>query len=167
MSRSALRLLFGLTVIATTAYVYISSAALPDPLASHFGFDGHADSRMPREAYQAMMTGITLLIPLFVVVVQIGVPRIFTRFINIPRRDYWLATPERRKRMLDYLESHALVSGLVPPLFLAVIHRLVVDANTRVPPQLENHWFYLMGGAFVACMIVAGVSLVLHFRRAE
>jgi len=113
------------------------------------------------------MTGITLLIPLFVVVVQIGVPRIFTRFINIPRRDYWLATPERRKRMLDYLESHALVSGLVPPLFLAVIHRLVVDANTRVPPQLENHWFYLMGGAFVACMIVAGVSLVLHFRRAE
>jgi hypothetical protein len=167
LHRRVLRLLFGLTVIATAAYVYISSGALPDPLASHFRFDGHADSRMPREAYQAVMTGITLLIPLFVVVMQIGVPRIFTRFINIPRRDYWLATPERRKRMLNYLESHALITGLVPPLFLAAIQGLVVDANTRLPPQLNNQWFYLLGGAFVICLIFSGVSLVLHFRRAE
>jgi hypothetical protein len=111
------------------------------------------------------MTAMTLLIPLIVVVLQIGVPRVFTRFISIPRRDYWLATPERRAHMLDYLERHALITGLVPPLFFAGIQRLVIDANARVPPQLDNQWFLLMGGAFVICMICAGVVLGLHFRR--
>ena len=165
MNRTALRLLFAATVVTTTAYVYVTSASLPDPLASHFAFDGHANNRMPRAAYQAMMTGMTLLLPLIVVVLQIGVPRIFTRLISIPRRDYWLATPERRAHMLDYLERHALITGLVPPLFFAGIQRLVIDANTRVPPQLDNQWFLLMGGAFVICMIFAGVALGLHFRR--
>jgi len=93
------------------------------------------------------------------------VPRVFTRFISIPRRDYWLKTPERRAHMLDYLERHALITGLVPPLFFAGIQRLVIDANARVPPQLDNQWFLLMGGAFVICMICAGVVLGLHFRR--
>jgi len=165
VNRTALRLLFAATVVTTTAYVYVTSASLPDPLASHFAFDGHANNRMPRAAYQAMMTGMTLLLPLIVVVLQIGVSRIFTRLISIPRRDYWPATPERRAHMLDYLERHALITGLVPPLFFAGIQRLVIDANTRVPPQLDNQWFLLMGGAFVICMIFAGVALGLHFRR--
>jgi hypothetical protein len=166
VNRTALRLLFAATVMATTAYVYLTSASLPDPLASHFAFDGHANSRMPRVAYQALMTGMTLLIPLIVVVMQIWVPRIFTRFISIPRRDYWLAKPERRAHMLDYFERHALITGLVPPLFFAGIQRLVVDANARVPPQLDNQPFLLMGGAFVICMILSGVVLGMHFRRA-
>ena len=165
MNSTALRLLFAVTVIATTAYVYLTSASLPDPLASHFAFDGRANNRMSRGAYQAMMTAMTLLIPLIVVVLQIWVPRVFTRFISIPRRDYWLSTPERRAHMLDYLERHALITGLVPPLFFAGMQRLVIDANARVPPQLDNQWFLLMGGAFVICMICAGVVLGLHFRR--
>jgi hypothetical protein len=165
VNRSALRLLFAVTVMAATAYVYITSASLPDPLASHFAFDGHANNRTSRDAYQALMTGMTLLIPLIVVVFQVWLPRVFTRLINIPRRDYWLATPERRAHMLDYLERHALITGLVPPLFFAGMQRLIIDANARVPPQLDNQWFLLMGGAFVICMIIAGITLGLHFRR--
>jgi hypothetical protein len=166
VNHPALRLLFAVTVIASTAYVYLTSASLPDPLASHFAFDGHANNRMSRENHQAMMTAMTLLIPLIVIGLQVWVPRIFTRFINIPRRDYWLATPERRAHMLDYLERHALITGLVPPLFFAGMQRLIIDANARVPPQLDNQSFLLMGGAFVICMIVGGVTLGLHFRRA-
>jgi len=71
VNRSALRLLFAVTVVAATAYVYVTSASLPDPLASHFAFDGHANNRMSRAAYQVMMTAMTLLIPLVIVVLQI------------------------------------------------------------------------------------------------
>jgi hypothetical protein len=59
-----------------------------------------------------------------------------------------------------------LITGLVPPLFFAGMQRLIIDANARVPPQLDNQSFLLMGGAFVICMIVGGVTLGLHFRRA-
>jgi len=167
MNKATLRFLFAATVIASALYVYLSSAQMPDPVASHFAMDGRANSRMSRDAYQHFMTGMTLLIPLILVVFQALLPKMLTRFISIPRREYWLATPERRAQMLDYLERHALVTALAPPLFFAGIQWLVVDANTRVPPTLNNEHFLVMGGLFVIWVVSAAVSLSLHFRRTD
>ncbi len=166
MSNSGLRWLLAASVTGCAAYILLTAARLPDPLASHFALDGSANSHMPRDAYCLLMTALTLLIPAIVVVFQIWLPRVLTRFINIPRRDYWLATPERRAQMLAYLECHALMTGIVPPLFFAGLHRLVVNANTRVPAHLDNFWLLLLGGGFVISVIIAGVTMVLHFRRA-
>lgn len=165
MNRSLLRFFFGAIVVGAASYIYSTSAALPDPLASHFAFDGHANGRMSREAYQLMMTGLTLLIPLLMVFFQIWLPRRFIRFVNIPRRDYWLANDERKAATINYLERHALVTSVVPPLFFAALHRLVVEANTRVPPRLDNDWFVLIGGLFVLFVVASAVTLGLHFRR--
>src|SRR5689334_11900694 len=117
MRIQTLRLLFACSVLAATTYVYMTTSVLPDPLASHFALDGHANNRMPREAYRWMMSGLSLLIPLLMVVFQVWLPRRFIRFISIPRRDYWLATDERRAATIEYLERHALITGIVPPLF--------------------------------------------------
>ena len=165
MNKSALRLLFAAVVVASVLYVYLSSALMPDPVASHFGVDGRANNRMSRDTYRLFMTGMTLLIPLLLVLFQALLPRVLARFVSIPRRDYWLATPERRAQMLDYLERHTLISGLAPPLFFAGIQWLVVDANSRVPPVLNNTLFLAMGGLFLVWVISAAVSLSLHFRR--
>ena len=45
------------------------------------------------------------------------------------------------------------------------MHWLIAQANTRVPPQLDNPPFLLMTGVFVLCTIAAAVTLSLHFRR--
>lgn len=166
MTNAELRWLLAASAAGSAAYIFMTTAQLPDPLASHFALDGHANNHMPRDAYRALMTGLTLLIPAIVVVFQIWLPRVVTRLINLPRRDYWLATPERRAQMLAYLERHALITAIVPPLFFAGLHRLVMSANAQVPAQLDNVWFLLMGGAFVVCVIAAAVTMVLHFRRA-
>lgn len=42
---------------------------------------------------------------------------------------------------------------------------MIVEANARVPAQLDNFWFLLMTGTFVVCVITAAVTLSLHFRR--
>ena len=165
MNTTALRLAFASIVIASALFVFITSAQLPDPVASQFGSGGKVTNHMPRDAYQAFMTGMTFLIPLVLVVFQVWLPRIVTRFVSIPRRDYWLATPERRAQMLDYLERHALISGLAPPLFFAGIHWLVADANSRVPPLLNNTLFLAIAGLFVVWVIAAAVTLSLRFRR--
>ena len=167
MNKGLLRLLFAAAVVASALYVYLSSAQMPDPVASHFGMDGRANNRMARDTYQLFMTGMTLVIPLVIVVFQALLPKLLTRFISIPRREYWLATPERRAQMLDYLERHALITGLAPPLFFAGIQWLVVDANARVPPTLDNAHFLVMGGLFVVWVVAAAVSLSLHFRRTD
>jgi hypothetical protein len=167
MNRSTLRLVFAITVVGCTGYILATSSALPDPLASHFALDGRANNGMSRESYRWMMAGLALLIPLLMVFFQVWLPRRLIRFVNIPRRDYWLATEERKAAVIDYLERHALVTGLVPPLLFAGVHRLVIEANTHTPPQLDNGWFFVLLGGFVASMIAAGLALGLHFHRAN
>ena len=165
MKSPALRLLFAAIVIGCTLFVFLTSAQLPDPVASHFALDGRANNRMSRDAYQAFMTGVTLLIPLLLVVFQVWLPRHYPRFLSIPRRNYWLA-PEHRQQMLDYLERHTLIFGGAPALFFAGMHWMILDANSRMLPQLNNSLFLAIAGLFVVWVIAAAVTLSLHFRRA-
>ena len=164
MNITVLRLAFAAIVIVSTVIVYVTSTQLPDPVASQFGNGGEVTNRMPRDAYQAFMTGMTLLIPLVLFAFQVWLPRVATRFVSIPRRAYWLA-PERRAQMLDYLERHTLIFGSAPALFFAGMHWMIVDANSRVPPQLDNSLLLAMAGLFVAWVVAAAVTLSLHFRR--
>lgn len=159
------RLLFAAIVISATAFVYMTCGQLPDPVASKFNADGHATSYMSRDAYRTFMTAFTLLIPLALLALQVWLPRVKPRMVSIPNRDYWLAD-ERRPQTLSYLERHTLIFGSTPPLFFAGMHWLIMQANTRVPPQLDNPPFLLMTGVFVVCVLVAAVTLSLHFRRA-
>jgi hypothetical protein len=159
-----LRLLFAVIVIGATAFVYLTSGQLPATVASKFNWDGHATSYMSRDAYRAFMTAGTLVIPLALLAFQVWLPRAKPRLVSIPNREYWLA-PEHRPQMLAYLERHTLFFGSAAPLFFAGMHWLIVEANTHVPPRLDNPPFLLMTGVFVACVIAAAVTLSLRFRR--
>ena len=165
MNIAALRGLFAATVIGATAYVFVTSGQLPDPVASKFATGGHAIAHMSRAAHQWLMTALTLAIPLILYAAQALLPRRFARLTSIPRRDYWLATPERAENTFNWLERHALIWGIAPPLFFAGMQWMIVGANARVPAQLDNFWFLLATGAFVICVISAAVTLSLHFRR--
>lgn len=101
MNIVALRVLFAATVIGATAYVFVTSGQLPDPVASKFASDGHATAHMSRAAHQWLMTALTLGVPLILYAAQALLPRRFARLTSIPRRDYWLATPERVEGTLN------------------------------------------------------------------
>ena len=60
MNTTALRLLFAGIVIASALFVFLTSAQLPDPVASQFGTGGKVTNHMSRDAYQVFMTGTTL-----------------------------------------------------------------------------------------------------------
>ena len=161
MARVACRVLFAAIVAALVAYVFVTSAQLPDPVASKFDADGKAIAYMSRDVYRMFMAGATLLVPLVLLVFLAWLPHIKPRFINIPNRDYWLA-PERREETLSFLERHALVLGCGSALFFAGMHRLTAQAKSLVPPQLDNPPFLLMTGLFVAGVIVAVIALGLR-----
>ena len=166
MNQSTLRWTFVITVLAAAGFIYATAGRLPDPLAAHFATDGSVNNSMSRGAYCALMTGLTLLIPLLVFVFQVWLPRRLMRFINIPNRNYWFETEERKAQVIDYLERHGLTFGLVPPLFFAAMHWLLIDANSQVPPRLDNSLFLLLTGGFVVLVLSSVVMLALHFRRA-
>jgi hypothetical protein len=159
-----LRVLFAVTVVGATAFIYTTSGQLPDPVASKFGTGGNATSHMSRDAYCALMTLGALAVPLALLAVQVWLPRAKPRLVSIPNRDYWLAA-EHRPQMLAYLERHTLIFGSTSALFFAGMHALIAEANSRVPPQLDNFPFLLMTGVFVLCTIAAAITLSLRFRR--
>lgn len=159
------RLFFGSLLILAATFVAVTSAWLPDSVASHFGAEGNANGYMTREGYRLFMLAFTIIFPLFVTgVVALGTRLVPTRYVNIPNRDYWLA-PERREQTLAYLTTHALRLGCVMVLFSAGIHWLVMRANASTPPRLENGLFLAVLGAFVVAIVAWIGALMWRFRK--
>lgn len=161
-SPNRLLILFLVLLLGAAASISLSTSALPDPVASHFRGDGVADGFMSRASYLNSLLGFVLGIPLLIVVLTAGLPRLLPiRLINLPNRDYWLA-PERRDQSLRFLTQHGLRFGCMLVAFLWGVSWLVVRANRFSPPRLENTSFFLLLGAFL--LGVAGWMVIL-FRR--
>jgi hypothetical protein len=161
-SPNRLLILFLVLLLGAAVSISLSTAALPDPVASHFRGDGVADGFMSRAAYQNFLLGITIGIPLLVVGAIAGLPRLLPiSLINLPNRDYWLA-PERQEQSLRFLTQHGLRFGCMMVALLWGVSWLVVRANRYSPPRLENTSFFLLLGAFL--LGCAGWMVIL-FRR--
>ena len=145
-------------------FVWRTGETLPLIVASHFGFDGAANGSMPRDAYVAVMLGVTVLVPALLGFGAEAVRGLPTGLVNLPNRDYWLAD-ERRAATMDSLVARLqwLACGLVG--FLCVVQREVVVANTRHPPALSNRAFYSAVFVFVAIVVIWTTALHRRFAR--
>ena len=149
---------------AALVYVWLSSDALPDVVASHFRGDGTANGYMLRASYLRftviLLAAVTVLFAILpgLIVSSPGRP------LRVPNADYWLA-PQRRAETVAYLREHF---GRLSPLlvgFLCAVHALVVRANESVPPRLPARWFY---GAIALLMLALGLwmrAFMVRFRR--
>jgi uncharacterized membrane protein len=164
MQKGSARTVFLVVVTCAAIFVWVTSRALPDVAASHFGGSGTANGFMPRDFYAWFMLLFVVVLP----VILVFVPSISLRKPNaglrLPNRDYWLA-PERQAGTAEYLRQHMARFGSMLVVFLCYIHWLVVHANTLVPPRLPAPW--AIGGivAFVVGALVWTRVLLQHFRK--
>ena len=162
MKQISSRALFLVLVTFAAAFVWISSRALPEVAASHFGGSGVANGFMPRLFYVKFMLLFVVVLPL----VLVFVPSISLKNpkagIRLPNRDYWLA-PERQAETVEYLRQHMARFGSMLVVFLSYIHWLVVRANTVFPPILPAPW--AIGGiaVFVVGALIWASALLRHF----
>ncbi len=159
------RLLFGLTVIVTPIVAWVTGSALPERVATHFGHGGYANGWMSRDGYVALIVALTSVVPLLVAGVTAFMPGLTLARLAAKRRDYWLA-PERRAASVEALRTYGCVMGIVIALFIAGMHALTVQANSRTPPQLDES----AALGLVIVLMILGVAfagaLMLRFRRA-
>jgi serine/threonine-protein kinase len=78
---------------------------LPDRMASHFDFYGRPDGWQPKEAFFLVMAVVVVMTGLTGFLVPVVLAAAPTEFINVPRRDYWLA-PGRREETFRFLRTH-------------------------------------------------------------
>jgi uncharacterized membrane protein len=131
---------------------------LPDPMASHYGLSGRADSYMSKTGFFLVMglVGGGALAAIF------ATPALMRRLppglINIPHGKYWLANDERREiaigRMADLHGGMAVATAGL----LGAVVELVMRANIQ-RTNLDNAAFMVFMVAYM------GYAAFLFFRR--
>ena len=135
-------------------------ARLPERMASHFGVNGVANGWMTRDGYFWFMVGIVTFVSLTMLAAFGSIRFLPNSLINIPRRDYWLAS-ERRDETAEALMGYGLWMIGLNSLFFLAIHLLVVAANATQPARLSNDVWWLL----VAFLAMTGVILFKLYRR--
>ena len=155
-----LALFAGFLVIAT-ALAINSIETLPDRVAVHFGQGGIADGWVTRGEYRLLALISLLGLPLFLVWVMAGLPRIINGRGQIPNCEYWFAD-ERRRATEDFLIRHSLWLGFMTIAIVYGIHLSIVRANGASPPVLAEDRFITM---VLVYLIGLGWWAVSFFRR--
>jgi hypothetical protein len=96
---------FAAGALAFVWYVEGTLGQLPERVATHFGGTGAPTGWMTRVPHEKLMLGFGLGVPLFVLLVFLGVRALGGVGLNIPHRYYWLS-PERREVTLDFIAAH-------------------------------------------------------------
>jgi hypothetical protein len=158
--------LFALFDCAAVAYVWWSSLALPDVVASHFGTGGVADGFVPRADYVRLMVVLLVGVPTVLVVFTYRTIGNLDARINLPNAAYWLA-PERRAATVSFLRAALLWFAVLLVVFLCDAHHLVVRANESHPVRLPQAGF--VGGLvlFLVGLAVWMAAVYARFRRAR
>jgi uncharacterized membrane protein len=152
--------LFGTVLALGAGFVQITSATLPEHVASHFGAGGQANGFMSRDGYRWFTLAFTVAFPVLIVALIGGLPRLLPGLTNLPNRDYWLAA-ERREETFDFLARHALWLGCGMVVFMCAIHWTIVQANALDPPRLGTTFF----GLLLAMLAGVGVWTAILIRR--
>ncbi len=164
MWRNLSLLMFVVVLGGCAAFVWITSAALPPVVASHFAASGRANGFAPYEIYVRFMLGMIVVVPgLSVIIPRLGINRPNAR-INLPNGAYWLA-PARRQDTIDYLCGHMAVFGMMLALFLTYVHWMVLAANLHTPPDLPGEAFLQAMAGFIAAVVVWVILMFRRFRR--
>jgi hypothetical protein len=138
---------------------------LPAVVPARFAADGTPRGFTVRDVYIATMLGITIGLPLLVVLSMAWLPRVAPRSLNLPHRDYWLAPP-RRAGTLATLGAFVCVLGSMVALFAMSVHLLIVDTNLAPGGRLSPAFIVLLAG-FVAGVASWIAALYWRFRRPD
>jgi uncharacterized membrane protein len=130
---------------------------LPPTMASHFAANGRPNDFMSKGGFFAAMAlfgggpiALLFVIPLFL-------NRLPASMINLPNREYWLATDDRRIEALDRLASFLGWMALATAALIAVAIELAIQANVR-QTDFANGPFAICLLAYFAFVIVFTVK---------
>ena len=143
----------------------MTTSALPERIASHFGPGNAANAFMSRDGYLTFMLAFAVGLPAFIAAMIGLLPRARSNSINIPHKAYWL-DPKRKEETLNTLSAHGAWLGSLIALFIAAIHYVLLVANRASPPRLPADLFTMLLVGFVAAIVLWALALWLRFRNA-
>ncbi len=93
---------------------------LPDTVASHFNFEGEADSWSSKESFIFIEVILTLFFAVFFYFIDWLIIKVPDSMVNLPNKEYWLAE-ERRNQTYAKISSFTYLFGILTAGFVFII----------------------------------------------
>ena len=122
-----------LFVAGELAYFY---PQLPDPMASHFDFEGVPDGWMPKEKFLGVMGGTWIMLLVLLAIPTLLAMKIPASLVNLPHKDYWLA-PQRSKETRRVVARRMSWISAATMLLMGCLWHETIVANLPPHPPLS------------------------------
>jgi len=163
MSRASLVIFISLLVIFTFLALG-STGSLPEKIAIHFDANGAADSWTTRETYRVFVLLSLTSLPVLLVWVTAGLPRLTKGRGQIPNCEYWFAG-SRRQQTEAFLLQHANWLGTLTAAVTYGMNFLIVRANAIHPPLLATDRLLTMIVIYLFGLVWWTAAFLRHFRN--
>lgn len=135
---------------------------MPDPMASHFDFNGEANGYMSKSGFFVFEAGLFLMMTVSFLIM----PWAFEKYkvkagINLPNKDYWLA-PARADYFYAYFRQSFCRFGIVTLLLLIGVMQMTFAANMQANPVLDNGKFLVL---FIGYLLFTAIWTIGFYRK--
>lgn len=161
--RASPRIAALLLLVLTSAQAGWYGRRLPDPVASHFGFDGTPDGWSSPGGFLFAMVVMNVATLGLLFGCAWLIRKLDGRGVNIPNPEYWLA-PERRRATVAHIGGQLEWYGVAIYFFLMVVTQLTIAANFADPVRLPQAPFWTLMGAFVLYSAWWALRLITCFQ---
>lgn len=161
-----MRTAFRILLVLNLALALASAFMLPERAAIHFGPGGAANGFGPAWV-NALVFGVMCSLVFLSLEFSGGLLSMFPpQMINLPNRAYWLS-PENLPRTRLLFQALMRRFGVSLLLFLFVAQVLVIGANSKTPPALDERWFLLALGLFLVHTLWWVICVFRTFNSSE
>ncbi|MBX3420962.1 MAG: DUF1648 domain-containing protein [Pirellulaceae bacterium] len=136
---------------------------LPEQVATHFDAQGNPNDWMGKLPATLLAAGLVTLLPLFFIGIGQVIGWLPVCIINLPQRQYWLAT-ERRADTLQWMTGWMMWLTVSITVFMVAINHLTFLANRDAQP-LSVAWFWGMLGGFLLWTFVLVLVMLRRFAK--
>jgi len=165
MNRLSLLLLLALLLV-STFFTLNTVGDLPERVATHFNANGVADGWINRDHYSLLILLFLLGLPLLLVWIMAGLPRLTNGRGQIPNCEYWFAQ-ERRNATVSFLLRHACWLGSLTVAVVYGIHISILRANAMTPPVLATDRLITMLVVYLCGLVWWTATFLRHFQRVD
>lgn len=134
----------------------------PERMAIHFDAKGNPNDRLDKIPATLLSVGIMLIVPAFFMGISQAIRWMPSSLINMPNRDYWLAT-ERREKSLMWMTGWLLWFSVTIAIFVLVLNHLTFVANRDAQPlPWVGAWGLLGTFLFTTFLMLVGMFKRFH-----
>jgi hypothetical protein len=153
----------GLLLLLTASDIAYHYPRLPEQVPTHFGLTGQPDAWSSRQAFLLGAILVPTVLVLFFSGLAFAMLKVPLRFLNVPRREYWLA-PEREDYTRRMIGELIIWLGLTMLATLSALNHSIMRASLTSSPNLGSWPWWILAGNLAMTLILIGAS-TWRFRR--